>query len=309
MAFLLGYGSALEWLRMADDEQLSTQVFGLSPLSLESGKLRLNRYLKRLSTLTQPLQLVVAFSANRRPSAVACCHAVSLPYEDYHGLRITRGLYCSTPALTFLQMASVLDEVSLRMLGFELCGRYGYDAAGNLFERQQHCTPQLLTGRAEAVPRVRGRRKALAAATEVLGGAASPAVAALAIILTGDPTRGGFGLPAPELNHSLTVREAGGMSLSDNQITPDLLWESHGLAIECCDDHRRADSLKKMGFTVISAPDCLENAESLELLANKIAKQLGCTLPNVDAAVAQRRAELQQQLLRIVHNPSELLGF
>jgi hypothetical protein len=99
------------------------------------------------------------------------------------------------------------------------------------------------------------------------------------------------------------------MSLSDNQITPDLLWESHGLAIECCDDHRRADSLKKMGYTVISAPDSLENAETLEFLANKIAKQLGCTLPHVDAAVSQRRAELQQQLLRIVHNPSELLGF
>lgn len=321
MAFLLGRGTAVEWLRGASGPALNEQ-FLLPPLSLESSRTRLQRHPELLGSLTQPLHLIVAFRDNRRPSAQAVSHLLVTPDGAYPALRVERGVFCSAPAFVFLQMASLLDDEALLFLGMELCGRYGIDAKGDVFFRQQICSPEQLGLFAAEMRRVRGRPQALAVAPHVIGNSASPMETALTLILSRPISSGGFGLPAPELNKDIPVTGRARDLWDDDFIAPDLLWEEARLAIEYDSDlhhssgHRRArdasrrDVLTELGYRVVSVTaEHMRTPRSLDRIAGLVAHELRIELAQRSDDEWSRQTAFQLRMRTLAEHPEKLLAF
>ena len=320
MAYLLGRGTAVEWLRKNRDTALLQERFALPCTGLEGSRTRLTRHEDYLEGLTRPLQLIVWSRENRRPSAVATCHAMTTASGDYPAIRIKQGLFCSTPEFTFLQMASILDDECLRFLGMELCGRFGI-ADGKLFLRPQTCTPQMLLIESQNQKRMRGRRRALATAPLVHGGAASPMEIALSLILCEPIEHGGFGLQWPELNHTLPVSGRAREMWEDDHITPDLLWEKGKVIIEydsdlhhsglsrIARDAKRRDVLVELGYRVITvASEHMSRPPELERIAGIIASCLGEMPPSVSPDTRTRQIAFQGRIRGIATSHEALLA-
>lgn len=155
MAFLLGEGTAVEWLRSNADPSLTATIWGLPASSLEASRTRLERHLSQLEGLTLPYQVIVSTRDDRRRNAIVRSHVMTVTNGRYLAHRIDRVLYVSTAPYAFFQMASELDDDKLLFLGYELCGRFGI-ASGGIFPRTQACTPQALEHFAKAAPSTRG---------------------------------------------------------------------------------------------------------------------------------------------------------
>lgn len=322
MAYLLGYGTAVEWLRQNTDASLLLQRYSLPPSSVESSRTRLQRHAQATADLTRPLHLVVTDRGSRRPSAEAICHLFAPSSYRFEAVRVDKGIYCSGPELAFIQMANLLDEERLLILGMELCGRYGIAANGRLFERTPTCSPDFLTNTAIALGRVRGKRKAANVAKHVLPGAASPMEAALALMLHEAPSKGGYGLRAPELNHPINVEGPAREQWDDDIITPDLLWEAEKLAIEYdSDTHHtaskriardalRRDVLVELGYRVVTVTtEHMSSPHQVDRIANIVARHLGQTIPEATDDQWAKRAAYQARIRRCASHPEELLGF
>ena len=83
MAFLLGKGTAVEWLRSNDDPSLLAHAWGLPPSSLEASRTRLERHIALLGKLTAPYQVIVSTKDDRRRSALIKSHLVTSPDGSY----------------------------------------------------------------------------------------------------------------------------------------------------------------------------------------------------------------------------------
>ena len=66
MAYLLGFGSAVEWLRQNHDTERMMRRLNVPYSRLEGSRTRLERHEQYLATLTRPLQLIVFGRENRR---------------------------------------------------------------------------------------------------------------------------------------------------------------------------------------------------------------------------------------------------
>lgn len=321
MAYLLGYRSAIEWLRLNPNPSLVAQQWALPPYALEGSRHKLQLHAEDFAQLTYPLHLIVGTRENRRPSAEAICHLLTSPDGTYPGIRVARAAYCSTPAFAFLQMANVLDVAELCFLGMELCGRYGIDKGGKLFLRQQGCSPQELEGMAQSMTGVRGRKRAGEVAVRVVAGSASPMETALALILCATRAEGGFGLPWPKLNHSIPVEGAARELWDDEFITPDMLWEDARLAIEydsnlhhtaahrISRDASRRNVLEEMGYRVISVTaDHLRTPRELVRIAGIVARSTASELTRPDDETWARMLAWQLRMRELAEHPDLLLG-
>lgn len=322
MAYLLGYGTAVEWLRHNTNTALLSERYALPPLSIEASHTKLQRHAQAITDLTRPLHLVVSMRDSRRPSSITKCHLFAPSSFTFNAVRVDRGIFCCGPELAFVQMGNLLDEERLLMLGMELCGRYGISPAGTLFEREQTCTPEVLRQTAMELGRVRGKRKALLVAPRVLAGAASPMEAALALMLHEPPDRGGFGLRAPELNHPIPVEGTARKYWDFDTITPDLLWNDERVAIEydsdahhlasarIAQDALRRDVLAELGYRVITVTSKHMNApRQIERVASIVANHIGQALEPISDEQWTTRVAYQTRLRRYATNPTELLGF
>ena len=321
MAFLLGWSTAVEWLRQNHDMGLLAHRYELPLLSIEASLRRLKHHAAQMANLTRPICLVASTREGRRTSREVATRLFTTPTGEYPAVRIDAGLFCSGPELAFLQMASILDEESLRFLGMELCGRYGIDAGGRLFERTQTCTPEMLLETALSMTTVRGRKRARTVAPLVWGGAASPMEAALALILGSSPEQGGYGIMAPELNRQLTVSGKARDLWDDDFITPDLLWEAGRVVIEydsdlhhtaskrIARDSRRRDVLAELGYRVVTVTtEHMRSPRELDRIAGIVAGCLGQKLPSCSEEDWSRRTSFQLRMRRLATHPELLAG-
>ncbi|MBQ9005244.1 MAG: DUF559 domain-containing protein [Atopobiaceae bacterium] len=322
MSYLLGRGSAVEWLRQNRQTQLvdPNARWTVPYPILEASRTRLKPYLPLLSGLTQPIQLIVWNRDDRRRTALSQSHVLTTQDGHYPAIHIADDLFSSTPEFTFLQMASLLDEAHLIFLGMELSGRYGLDANG-VFPRDQACTPQMLTALIDNMPRIRGRTPARAAAPKVLDGAGSPMEAALALVLSTARELGGYGLERPELNHALPVEGRARKLWVDDFITPDLLWEAIKLVIEydsdlhhtassrIANDARRRDVLTEMGYRVITVTtEHMRSFREVERIADIVADALEANITLCDKEEHDARVAYQTRMRHIATHPEELVA-
>lgn len=319
MAFLLGRGSAVEWLRQCKSPH-QYKRYGIPSTALEASMTRLERHAKALSDLSVPLQLIVWRREDRRRTAISQSYALNTQDGLHPGFLVERGLFVSTPEFTFVQMASVLDEEKLLFLGCELCGRYGM--APELFLREQSCSAQLLRSQASALRRVHGYRRALGIATRVLDGAASPMEVALALIMCEPRDCGGYGLEGLRLNASIPVRGRARNLWVDDHITPDIVWEEgkaiieydsalhHTAAERIASDALRRDVLIEMGYRVITVTAThMGNFHDLERIASIVASRLGTSVKTTDEGELNRRVSFQVRMRRLATHSEDLLWF
>ncbi|GAA6490174.1 hypothetical protein K270103H11_27410 [Gordonibacter urolithinfaciens] len=123
--------------------------------------------------LARPLHVIVAGQEQRRPSSEFVCHVWSGPLPKGSVLDTQNGFCVCSPELCFLQMANSLSMVELIMLGFELCGTYDV-SDGDVRECQPLTSVAKLSAFADKMHGVNGRKNALAALKQVVGGSASP---------------------------------------------------------------------------------------------------------------------------------------
>ena len=218
-------------------------------------------------------------------------------------------------------MARSLDLPRLTALGMELCGTYRRNVAAFIpgtnsttyvteYHQQPLTTPRRLKGFLTTMQSAPGCSKALKALEYVLPNSASPIESALYLLLCLPRRLGGYALPKPILNPSITLTKAGGRHTFRNHAKPDLYWKAERIDLEYNSDEfhdessRAIDSMRRkalehMRVEVIELThDELYSTSLFHETALRIAKRLGKRIRSEDEGdFRAKRASLRQTLL------------
>ena len=223
----------------------------------------------------------------------------------------SRGLPVQSGAGRACSNDPVCDGYDLLMLLYELCGGYAFGADGSLLQRRSPLTTCDDLARACAwFPGHPGVARIKRLLPFVREGARSPMEVRLVLLLCLPMRYGGYGLPWPELNASVSVgdsREVGGVVT----LAPDLLWRDASFALEydstayhASDRARDGDSIRRN--TLGQAGVAVESVRASQILdgrhmdnvARAVAKHLGVQMRHqFDSAVLTRRVFLRNRLL------------
>lgn len=227
-------------------------------------------------------------------------------------VRVRRGVYVSTPTMLFLDLASCLCLEHLIELGYELCGGFAYRQTGGFFSCGPLVAPAALVRFAGAATCRRGRKKAVHAASLVLGGAASPREVHAAMLLSLPPRLGGYGLRRPELNGAVTLDEEGWRVLGKRSLRCDLLWRQAGLALEYESDQfhaglpayvadsKRRNVLKRAGIDVVTLTNAEVKSEAaMDGLSIGLARALGQRIRGTQPEGQMAKGRLRGLLLDV----------
>lgn len=223
-------------------------------------------------------------------------------------VKVFKGVYVSSPAMLFLDMASELSLEHLIELGYELCGGFSYRKAGGFCSCDPLATPTALARFAGAAAGGHGRKKAERAASFVVAGAASPREAQVAMLLTLPMRLGGYGLRRPELNGVVVLDEASRRILGKRSLRCDVLWRQAKVALEYESDQfhaglpayvadsKRRNALKYLGIDVVTLTNAEVKSEAaMDNLASSLARVLGQRLRG-----SQPRAQMAKARLRLL---------
>lgn len=261
--------------------------------------------------LTLPLSCYVNSGKGRRYYAGIKTMTLGGSFPPGSFVGDLRGFAAPAPELLALLLGRVLAPGSLLMAISELCGFYSTGASGD----QAFAVPQLTTlekitayarnletSRRVACCRMpRGASSAVGLLPHVVERAASPAEAALALLLSLPFELGGFGLPAPALNQRIAV---GGC-----EYVCDLSWNGGSCLLEYqgathkqrwrrASDRRKANLLRVGGRLLLEAGrDDLMSFSGMNQLAESLASVLGVPLPPATRELLQRRIDLRSDVL------------
>lgn len=272
-------------------------------------------------TLRIPLDIAVGNRSLRRIMRLAHTRLCEAALPTTALVRAGRGLYVFSPEMCYLQMSEVLDPDELVLLGFELCGTYAppRPGASGLVQRSQPLTSiaQIKTTLG-SIPTARYRTKALAAVGRVLERSASPMESISAMLLATPRRRGGFGLPAPLLNHRVDFDDAARTIAHRSYARADLYWPRarvdveyegrsyHEGSMHMAADKARANALAHMGVTTISLfNEHLQSDSLLHDMAREVARAIGFRFRPTDYEDRERRLALRRTILRRVEGSAE----
>lgn len=153
-------------------------------------------------------------------------------------------------------------------------------------------------------------RRVMRVADAAFEGSASPMETSLALMLTMPLDLGGFGLPKPLLNVPIGVAPEQRLAAGRAVVTPDMLWEGAGVALEydSAEFHRhsvgrpaqdalRSNLLASLGYVTLRVtPELVRTLSGVELLAEQLASRLGCTLQPPDEIQSLRRRKVFREL-------------
>lgn len=176
----------------------------------------------------------------------------------------TADILVSTPAFCLLQLSRSLDEMSLLLIAYELCGTYRRRGDGCAFATAPVAKANELSAFFRGIEGVKGCRTLERLSSFVLDGSASPMETELALRLTLPYRMGGFGLPTPRLNHPLEASPRLRAIAGNGKYRADLYWPRHRVIVEydsdmfhtggdrIAKDAQRRMALETMGYTVIA---------------------------------------------------------
>lgn len=189
------------------------------------------------------------------------------------------------------------------------CGLYALGAAGAVavpplttcekIEAYACELAALRRGLGQRVPR--GMPAVLESLPHVAERAASPAEAAIALLLSLPADAGGFGLPAASLNQKIVV--------AGSEYVCDLAWndgaclleyqgETHKRRWRRASDRRKHNALRGDGKVLFEAGrDDLMTFAGMNQLASVLADVLGASLPPATKEALQRRIDLRAEVL------------
>lgn len=308
MSVLFGYESALAIYRaMAFPDNYPRETVDLANMTSRASALTGTKW-ETWEPLAKPTQLVVATNNDVRRSRLARGHAWGTRHTQWPALNLGNDAYVSAPEWAFLQLAQSLDLAWLTFVGCELCGRHAWNK-GELVHRNPLVTRASVgsfLAQEEGQPGIKKARRAI---RHVLDGSSSPMETSLALTLSLPACCGGYGLPAPELNRCIELHGRARDILGFDAITPDLYWESAGLAGEydsdafhtngaqIARDSRRRLALESQGIRVVSVTnEQFRRTADMDLIAREIGRTLGHRIRWSSVEDKASRYGLQQRL-------------
>ena len=260
--------------------------------------------------LSTPVHTLVQDPANRYYDKRFCCHESSIPADVKPFLKISNRLFACLPELCFIQMAQVLSLQGLIALGYEICGFYSLRQSGSGICRRRRplTTAARLRSFADGASGVYGAKKARRAARCVIDGAASPAETSLAMMMTLPYSLGGYGLPAPRLNHRVgCLGQMSGIyaSAKDHMIC-DAVWphvvveydseQEHGTYKAMEKDALRRNNLSLSTAILQATKNMLTDPKSTDHLADLIARHEGHRINPRRVDYESRKQSLRKEL-------------
>ena len=263
----------------------------------------------------EPLHVTVSDTTNQHPIHNAAIHYRSIPYPDWSFRRIRPDVFVASPELCFLNAATILPFNALVLYGMELCGTYartesiynsqhaneieGAGIASELqhasatsdysganparYKRNPLTTVQKIEAYLDKSEGAAGIKTARQACRYLLNGSASARESVLATIMTLPPRLGGFGMPAPNLNHGIEVNLLSKICAGQKiTLHGDIVWRyarlvveydglQHGIADNHSVDKQRDHLLLEAGYEVVRFSDkSIRSGLELERLAHTI---------------------------------------
>lgn len=225
-------------------------------------------------------------------------HVCSGPLPAGSLCEIGAGLYCTSPALTLLQLGTARSPAASVALAFELCGLFSMSeetasmrqAPGSEEEGYREAEPALtrpqLSAYLAAVQSAPGKRAACHAAKHALERARSPMEAITAALLHMPHVYGGFNIPLV-LNHRIdfsdAARTVSGMPYAvcdayapGARSAVEYNGGYHDDAASRLHDERRRLGLSAMGIETYAVnSEQLRDATALEVVAQMIYRRAG----------------------------------
>lgn len=270
--------------------------------------------------LSMPVHLAVGDTACRSRHKLAVSHVCSDALPDGSFVKVAEGVFAAAPELCIVNMASVYARPKLLELCFEFCGSYGLDpgSAKGFVKRDPLTSIAKLESALVTLKGVRGSAAVGRVLRYVLPGSESPMETVLALLLSLPSRFGGYGLPAPVLNHRVEVAGRARAMTDKSHLRCDLCWPEANLVCEydsdwahtgsdhiAVDASRRA-ALMYMGMQVVTATRlqvmCLSETDRI---ARVLAQRLGVSLRIRKSDWRQCQARLRAQLLSFARKTSD----
>ncbi len=270
--------------------------------------------------VSEPLELLVA-SREARHHAHGVIHRLwSGPVPPSAFAALGQGVYLSMPEFVFLQLARQSDPCSAMLLGYEICGAYALERLGE--PASTRCQPLTSTARVAhflgEAGAARGVEKAMRALRLVVGGSASPGETAMVALACAPRRIGGYGVPAPEMNHRIDVPAKLLELVGRDHLLCDAFWPGANHALEydgeafhagssdMARDRRRANCLATLGVSVARIDkDVLFNASKFDKAARQLMHDIGYRAPTraFDTTWFHRRDKLRRDVLDGLFGP------
>ena len=235
------------------------------------------------------VRLVVASPSKRCRVRNVSCRVFAPPVPKGAFVCLAEGAYACSPAFAFVRSALEVEFTDLVKLGFEITGSYRLASTS---EQGFRSDPPLATyrqlGPFSSQSGLPGARRAANALRFVIPGSASPMETALSMALTLPNAKGGYGLPAPQLNAAVDVPRADWRIAFGRQFRCDLLWPEVGFAVEydsdmfhtpsskIAHDAKRRNALSSLGITVLTVTRAqFSSVHGLDQVASQVAKGIG----------------------------------
>lgn len=198
------------------------------------------------SRLAPVPEILVSGKASRTRPADYLEHYVSGPLPEgalWRGK--ARGLYIVSPELLFAQLSKTVSFVDLCMIGLELCGTYVMpldehgalqkvrddEGKSKLPKHIPYTTPVRIAAALDQMTGFGPKSKARRALACIGEESASPMESRLFLAMTMPRRKGGLGIPAPVLNHEVSLSNEQRRMLRKHHLKCDLFWDKR-LAIE-----------------------------------------------------------------------------
>ena len=263
-------------------------------------------------SVAEPLHVLVSAEAvrGRSKSVLPTAWNGGLPKGSFR--EVNKDTYVSSPEFVFLQMARVLDVVSLIELGMELCGTYRREALGGqtTYDQPALTTPRKLAKFLEEAGQAYGVKVARQALKYVAPNSASPFETIVYLLLCLPRRLGGYALPRPKLNVDIRLGKRGQQHTLRKTSIPDLFWRDANLDLEChgkvhelaerrYEDSMRRKALERMKVEVVELTyEEIKDSELFRATVQRLAKSLGVRLrPRNEYGFLKHEEELRNQLL------------
>ena len=238
---------------------------------------------------SNPVRLIVASSSKRCCVRGVTCRVFAMPVPKGAFVRLAEDVYGCSPSFAFVRSALEVEFADLVKLGYEIVGSYrlalssgqGFQSASPLATYRQL---SVFSSQSE----LPGARRAAKALRFVAPGSASPMETALSMVLTMPNSKGGYGLPMPQLNAAVDVPRADWRVAFGRQFQCDLLWPEadfvveydsdmfHASSAKIAHDAKRRNALSSLGITVITVTRAqFSSIHGLDQVASQVAKGIG----------------------------------
>lgn len=260
--------------------------------------------LDRLGIRSRPVHILVGSHREQRFSSQVISHLWKPPYPERTFVRVAPHVYLLSPIACLMRAAPTMSDVALLKALYQLAGAYRYGKDG-LHERPALMTVDEMKAYLDGAQGLRGAKKVQALMKYVVDGAASPEEANVTIVFVLPERMGGYGLPLPSLNESVSALRNG----EQEERRPDIFWKAYMLIVEYLGDefHNRSDRfgpdaarkthLQEAGYTVIDVTRYQTTRKGeLESVVATIRKHMGMGPLRQTEGFRKKNAELRYEL-------------